>query len=551
MKNQIIYVGGEEAELVKAADVIIGDAERTAKEQESQTGLHSPMLFFGTAERAEIVRQVDKMKEDYRASRNLNEMPILIPYDLLPIERKELSASGKFYGMVSDYSSGTRAAFHPYKAGRDRHEPTHFDLEGLVVQRACIKAFNDDIFHYSGGHYRKLTEHDALVLIRKCIESELRIAGNANQLNNILSLLRTDAQIMDIPLEQADLNIICVGNGLLDLDTLCMTAPTPNFFFTSRIEADWRGSQPCPLFDRFLGQVTGGNPVLTTRIWQAIGYALVPDNRAKRFIVMQGVGDSGKSVLGNLLSSFFDHSAVSSVDIFKLKDRFTTAELAGKRLNISMDLPAGNISEQAVGILKQITGGDEITIEEKYKKPRVEKINCTMLFGTNHTISLWMPDEAFARRMLLIPFQFRVPKEAQDPHLLERLEAEKSGILYHAVMAYKQLRSGGYIFAGDDQHTFYTQLEECRTRPNDGISEFVQRCCSFDPSAFTSTEMLFRAYLDFCTANRMCSAQDKTAFSRRLGTICAGKVERGKQRVSNIPLNGYQGIALIGGDKLC
>lgn len=76
MKNQIIYVGGEEAELVKAADVIIGDAERTAKEQESQTGLHSPMLFFGTAERAEIVRQVDKMKEDYRASRNLNEMPM-------------------------------------------------------------------------------------------------------------------------------------------------------------------------------------------------------------------------------------------------------------------------------------------------------------------------------------------------------------------------------------------------------------------------------------------------------------------------------------------
>ena len=135
--------------------------------------------------------------------------------------------------------------------------------------------------------------------------------------------------------------------------------------------------------------------------------------------------------------------------------------------------------------------------------------------------------------------------------IIERLEAEKSGILYHAVMAYKQLRSGGYIFAGDDQYTFYTQLEECRTRPNDGISEFVQRCCSFDPSAFTSTEMLFRAYLDFCTANRMCSAQDKTAFSRRLGTICAGKVERGKQRVSNIPLNGYQGIALIGGDKLC
>ena len=145
MKNQIIYVGGEEAELVKAADVIIGDAERTAKEQESQTGLHSPMLFFGTAERAEIVRQVDKMKEDYRASRNLTEVPTLIPYDLSLTSREGLSVSEKFRNTAPSYSPGSGAVFHQYKNARDRREPTHFDLEGLVVQRACIKAFNDGL----------------------------------------------------------------------------------------------------------------------------------------------------------------------------------------------------------------------------------------------------------------------------------------------------------------------------------------------------------------------------------------------------------------------
>ena len=95
MKTQIIYVGGEEAELVKAADVIISDAERTAKEQENQMGLHSPMLFFGTAARAEIVQQVDELKERYRTSYKLTEAPMLIPYDLSHIERKDLSASGK------------------------------------------------------------------------------------------------------------------------------------------------------------------------------------------------------------------------------------------------------------------------------------------------------------------------------------------------------------------------------------------------------------------------------------------------------------------------
>lgn len=67
----------------------------------------------------------------------------------------------------------------------------------------------------------------------------------------------------------------------------------------------------CPRFEQYLQEISGGNECLIARFWEAIGYALVPDNRAKRFFLLQKMGDTGKSVLGSLLGSFFDKDAVS------------------------------------------------------------------------------------------------------------------------------------------------------------------------------------------------------------------------------------------------
>lgn len=289
------------------------------------------------------------------------------------------------------------------------------------------------------------------------------------------------------------------------------------------------------------------NPVCIKRAWQALGYALVPDNRAKRFIVMQGVGDSGKSVFGNLISAFFDPSAVANVDIFKFRERFATAELVDKRVNISMDLPAGNLSDQAVGMLKKITGGDAVTVEEKYHSPRSAVINATLIFGTNHELRLWEFDEAFANRVLLIPFQYPVPEEQRDPKLLESLKAERSGILYRAILEYRELVENGYVFAGDDVISFQAQCVERGVIPPDGVAEFVSACCIMDAEHFTSTEQLHLAYLDFCREHHLPSLNDRGAFSRQFSAAVGFAAKREKQRVNGVPMNGYRGVMLAGG----
>lgn len=543
-----VFLSGEEADLVRASNQIVGAAECRAQEEQNKTGLVSPMICFETREQAKVVSEADALRESYREKCRAKELPILIPCDTTSVVPNGTFPSE--FGLAKrSYQVGT--TYHTFSRDtRKASELSHMEVADAVISRVALKCYNGNLYHYVNGCYNKLSDQDAITLIRCHADRELRLSGNAQQLENVLKLLRTDPRLRSVPLEEADSNVLCVGNGFVNLDTLALSMSSPNFFFTSRIEAEWHGAQPCPQFDNYVARVTGGDPILIKRLWQTIGYALVPDNKAKRFIVFQGVGDSGKSILGSLLESFFDASAVASVDIFKLKGRFATAELAGKRLNVSMDLPAECISEEAVGVLKKITGGDMLTVEEKYKSPRAERISCTLLFGTNHAVRIGAADEAFARRMLLIPFCFPVPKEQQDPYLLERLKAERSGILYRAVCAYNELCSNGYIFAGDDRYSFYTQMPE-ETIVSDGVAEFAKYCCVFDGVTFTASDQLFEAYASFCAAKRLNGLREKSLFSRRFAALYAGKISRDKQRVCGIPLNGYRGVTVHGGDAVC
>ena len=554
--RKIIAVTPEESSLVRAGTVIMDDAVARKKKSEEEAGSGiEPLLLFNSKAEANVVWEVDSLRRKYQKELGLSEPPILVAE--LPAEPSATTSAAPTQATALQTSASQHTMtlpsvpvgkFHFFERSNEKG-PTHIQLENLLIGRVPLRRVGDTIYKWHETYFKRKSDADVLTLIREQLDAELSILGSANQLASVQTLLYADPRIEAVPLEDTSTNLLCLRNGLLDLNTLQLLRATPDFFFTSRIEVDWLGAQVCPKFDSFLQQIFAGNPVYIKRAWQALGYALVPDNRAKRFIVMQGVGNSGKSVLGNLISAFFDPSAVANVDIFKFRERFATAELVDKRVNISMDLPAGNLSDQAVGMLKKITGGDAVTVEEKYHSPRSAVINATLIFGTNHELRLWEFDEAFANRVLLIPFQYPVPEEQRDPKLLESLKAERSGILYRAILEYRELVENGYVFAGDDVISFQSQCVERGVVPPDGVAEFVSACCVMDAEHFTSTEQLHLAYLDFCREHHLPSLNDRGAFSRQFSAAVGFAAKREKQRVNGVPMNGYRGVMLAGGNE--
>lgn len=322
---------------------------------------------------------------------------------------------------------------------------------------------------------------------------------------------------------------------------------SPDFFFTIQLQVDYQGPQPTPVMDRFIHQITGGDPVLAQRIWEMLGYCLVPqDNRAKRIILYQGVGNTGKSVLANLLASFYEESAVGSVDAFHIGDRFALSAISTKALNISMDLPNSALNDQSVGVLKQISGNDLVQVEEKYKTPYAAKIGCKMIFGTNHQLRTSSFDAAFLRRILLIPFNYPVPRHAQDPDLVAKPKNEKAGILFTALQAYRQLVANNYIFTGDDRYDLLnaTQAGEQLTDQDTLIEQLIERHVAAMPGGFVPTEELHMLYL----SENPNGLSDRQKFSARFMQLTAKKgvlVLNKKKRINGEPTNGYEGIMLV------
>lgn len=533
---KIVPVSQKEASLIHAANEIEAKlyAESRAREEaaskEAGKPLHDPMLIFDTPKEGDILKARDQLAQEYKQTLNLDVTPTLIA----PIPLQPGASSGTWS------PSGER--FHQYHRRHDGPmSPT--DLEELFLLRVFIKRCNDNLFAWNQTHYQHLTDKKARGLIMDTLREEMR-AGNAKTMtDHILSLLQSESRIEEVA--ETEIDGIAVRNGMVELATLRLIPTNPNLFNTHFLNVNWLGKSPCPSFQSFLQFASGGDYELYIRMLEAIGFLLTPGNQAKRFVLLQGLGDSGKSVLSSLIQDFYLPGDVSSLALHQFGERFSMSVLEGHHLNVAADLPSGLIDNKSVAILKSITGGDRVAIEPKGKTAYAGIIHSKLLFATNYTVELQKPDPAFARRVLLIPFFYQVPENQRDFTLLEKLKVEKPGILYHALEAYRNVVQRGYQFTGEERFGFKQEDIQLPTPPSDSIPLFIAQHCQLAPETFTSTEALHMAFLAFCRENGVPSILDRAAFSRALKLHLQGQIASLKKRVNGIPLNGYVGIQLI------
>lgn len=525
-RRKIVYVHGEEAQLVQMAEQIHLTAMKRAQEA-AKPGTTCPMAFYETDLETGVLGRVQALERKYQIAMNLDLPPLLVPAGAqLPNQPPITNTSVKIY----------------------RQAPTDMEMAEIFINRVIVRRQGGNIYRFDGRIYRLLTADQFHTLILDTLRQELGINGSSKQIKSVAAAIMAEPRI-EVKCEAVNASGICLRNGILDLNTLQLRPHSPGCFVTWMMDVDWLGEQPCPVCDRFFEFAAGGDPVLIQRFWEALAYALLPDYNAKRFLVLMGKGDSGKSVWGATVESFFEETAVGSVDIFKFGDRFPIGTLAHKRINISMDLSNAAMTEQAVAIIKQITGRDLILVEEKYKTPYASRIDCKLIFGTNHALRTNSHDTAFLRRVLYLPFHYPVPPNMQNPNLRQMLRAEKSGIFYKALLAYKALVAKGYFFSGDDIYDFtraYQVGEEVADTAAD-LEEFVAAHCVEQQAGFVTTDALYEAYQAHCRSLSHDFIRNKQVFSTKFNAIVQriSNVALHKKRVDGVSCNGYAGLALL------
>lgn len=429
-----------------------------------------------------------------------------------------------------------------------KNKPSVYALAETFKASYPILNYKDYLYIYikEKGYYQKKEERYVTTKLKTLLDRKTLDSVSVREYKDVYEQLLTDDDIV-INDDGREDNIVLFRNGAYNILDGFRVQGAPEKFFTCMINANYKyGKNRTPVFDDFLETATRGNKQVKNLILAFIGYCLIPNMEGKCFFVLGTAPDSGKSVLGRLLKRLLSEDSVSNVPLENFGKTFSLAPIVGKQLNLAMDLKGGALNDRDVSYIKQLTGEDDVSIEIKYINPFSHSNTAKFVFATNKPIRLKEDDEAFWRRMILIPFIYSIPKEYQNTNLLEDLWAERDGIVSRAIDAVKPVIDNHYEFPKCKLSEYIKT--QWRWYEIADVLNFVRECCDLtDLSVRATVSELYKAYCDYCNENDLYE-KDVKGFSQVLKNHFNLKPFKGEYNSHN--LRGYKGIKLKsqGGD---
>lgn len=430
--------------------------------------------------------------------------------DLTDLERFPLSDVGNALVFAHLYADRVRFV-HGGASGRHRAGDWHI-WDGVRWRRDDI----GEVVSLASQVWRARSRAAALMedfgdaaAVQKCaqrIMSRYSIAA-------MLDLARSQAPIAQRPgTFDQDPWLLCVRNGVIDLQTGRFRESTPSDLLAMQAGAAYEANAECPVWLRFLKEIFRGDADIIEFVQRLLGYSLtgVP---ADHLVVCFGTGRNGKSTListiQNLLGDYAAQSQVATLMPHRAEAiRNDLARLFGKRFVGGLEQTQGGHLDE--GLVKQLTGGDRLVARALYQEHEEQVPTFKVWLGVNHKPRIKDTSPAMWERVFLIPFEAFFPREAADPYMRERLRSELPGILNWAIDGCLSWNQQGL----DPPVSVKVATTEYREE-SDVIARFVADECAVEDGRSVGATILYRAYVRWCQKNTE-SPLSQTAFGTRL-----------------------------------
>ena len=424
-----------------------------------------------------------------------------------------------------------------------------YELAQELMRRVNFIIVCSAIYMFNGIVYELLDNETLDRLILKELREPIAEIGRPEIISAIRAFVKKEPNlVIDDP--TIDPNYIVFRNGRLDIRTMEFADNDPLVFQTSYLNFNYdRYNTHCPNFEKYLESVSGGDPDIKELMLQTHGYIASCSMDAKSFFLFIGEGDTGKSLTIGLDTMFFPNDFVSTIELQALGDKFSTGNLANVRLNVGGDLPNKPLTPDVVKHVKGITGNDMMTAEKKFVQPFSFKPTCKLVFATNHPLVLQQRDDQFCERLVVIPFDNKIPKDRQDHDLLNKLRDELPAIFNMILEAFLRLRNNNFEFRKVVNLSNYVAIPLSESGSVSHLEEAVDDFVSIhyeitgDSGDFVSIKQLYAEfnayYLQHYNLN---TNQDK--FSKAFRQLFDKSETNGYPRKyqSNAHGRGYQGI---------
>lgn len=198
----------------------------------------------------------------------------------------------------------------------DQEGKKHF-CPGIFAREAMNHAFfktdklTDQTYIYNIA--KGIWEARAETFIKNLMAEKLKSALREHQYRQVIFNIKANSY-EDLTESQ---NKIALLNGILNLDTMEIEAPTPGNFILSQIPVTFNPAADCPAIKKFLLEVFSALSLPT--ILEFIGYCLFRGMPFHKLLLLIGEGNNGKSKFLSLLMEFLGSRNCSSIPLQQLR----------------------------------------------------------------------------------------------------------------------------------------------------------------------------------------------------------------------------------------
>jgi P4 family phage/plasmid primase-like protien len=297
---------------------------------------------------------------------------------------------------------------------------------------------------------------------------------------------------------------INLQNGVLDTATMRLEPHNREYGFKATLPYDYDPEARAPKFLAFLDEIMLGRSDLTQTILEYFGYALSGGPvAAQKALVMDGSGENGKSTLLDVLKGLVGRGAYSSLPVKLLMMEDRRQSLDGALFNVTEETP-NKIWDTAD--LKTMIGGGEIQVRALYKNVYTIETKAKLIFACNEMPTVTDSTHGFFRRLMIVPFEYRVPADKKRPQheMVREMLAEAPGILNLCLEAYQRLVDRKYVFSKGDHGAVDKEIVEYK-RLSDPVGVWFEEKVVLDPVDQTgrniTTTELFADFHQWAEAN--------------------------------------------------
>lgn len=296
-------------------------------------------------------------------------------------------------------------------------------------------------------------------------------------------------------------------NGTCDLRDGSFREHDRADFLTMRTAFDYTLKRVrCPRWERFIAEVTENDMDKMDFLQRALGYSILGTGREECMFILHGkTTRNGKSTLLDALQHMLgDYATVAPVELICRADRARNTEsanpvlarLKGRRMVTMAESDRSGRLDEAV--IKQYTGGEEVTARELYQAPMTFKPQFTLWLSCNDLPAVRDKSLFASERVRLIEFNRHFSDAEQDKGLKEYFAEPEAmrGIFSWLLEGCRKYQERGLAMP-ERLRAPVRQYE----KDNDLVLQFLEEYCEKAPGQSIRAKAIYDTYKLWCRSN--------------------------------------------------